>query len=174
MSLGSALWGQIATQFDIPIALMAAAGGAVLAIPFTWRAKLQHGVAMDLSPSMHWPEPVVSDDVQNDRGPVMTTVEYQVDLADSAEFLSVITELSRARRRGGAFAWGVVEDAAKPGRFLEYFMESSWLEHLRHHERVTEADRQVQERLLDLHKGDERPLVNHFLAPDLEGPAGAA
>lgn len=174
MSLGSALWGQAATQFGIPIALLVAAGGAVLAIALTWRAKLQQGAAMDLTPSMHWPEPVVSGDVQHDRGPVMTTVEYQVDPAKASDFLSVLTELSRARRRGGAFAWGVVEDAAKPGRFLEYFMESSWVEHLRHHERVTKADRQIQERLWRFHQGDEKPKVTHFLAPDSEGPDGAA
>jgi predicted MFS family arabinose efflux permease len=170
MSLGSALWGQAATQFSIPIALLAAAGGALLAIPLTWRAKLQHGAGMDLSPSMHWPEPVISADVQPDRGPVMTTVEYQVTPADGPEFLTALKELSQARRRGGAFAWGVFEDAARPGRFLEYFMEPSWLEHLRHHARVTEADKLVQERVWHFHQSDEKPRVTHYLAPQ-QAPA---
>jgi MFS family permease len=166
MSLGSALWGQAATQFGISGALLVAAVGALIAIPLTWRARLQQGAAMDLSPSMHWPQPIVSEGAQHDRGPVMTMIEYEIDPTEVPAFLAALRELSRARRRGGAYAWGVVEDAAKPGRFIEYFMEPSWLQHLRHHERVTEADRQIQERLWEFHQGNERPQVSHFLAPE--------
>ena len=42
---------------------------------------------------------------------------------------------------------GVFEDAAEPGRFVETFLVASWLEHLRQHERVTRADRLLQERM---------------------------
>nr|MDJ0951641.1 MFS transporter [Alphaproteobacteria bacterium] len=87
-------------------------------------------------------------------------------------FLAALQELSEARRRGGAFAWGVFEDAARPGRFIEYFMEPSWLEHLRHHQRVTEEDRRLQERLWAFHRGPDKPKVSHFLAP--EATPGAA
>ena len=45
----------------------------------------------------------------------------------------------------GVYAWGLFEDVAEPGRYLEYFAEESWLAHLRHHERVTQADRAIQE-----------------------------
>jgi hypothetical protein len=56
-----------------------------------------------------------------------------------------------------------------PGRYLEYFMEDSWLEHLRHHERVTESDRVVQELVHAWHQGSDAPRVSHFLAPALAG-----
>ncbi|MDJ0950638.1 MAG: MFS transporter, partial [Alphaproteobacteria bacterium] len=156
MSLGSAVWGQAASQFGISVALIAAAVGALLVIPMTWRAKLQQGAGMDLTPSMHWPEPVVSQERDQDRGPVMTMVEYDVAPEQTPDFLAALQELSEARRRGGAFAWGVFEDAARPGRFIEYFMEPSWLEHLRHHQRVTEEDRRLQERLWAFHRGPDK------------------
>ena len=123
---------------------------------------------MDLTPSMHWPEPVLANGFDQDRGPVMTMIEYDVDPDAAPDFLAALHDLSRARRRGGAFAWGVVEDVAEPGRFVEYFMEASWLEHLRHHERVTEADREIQERVRRYQRGRAAPKVSHLLAPDMD------
>lgn len=166
MAMGSVVWGKTAAEFGIPIALLVAAGGALLAIPLTWRAKLSQGEGLDLAPSMHWSAPVVSMEETLDRGPVMTTVEYQINREDAVTFLRLMAELSAARRRNGATQWGVMEDAAQPGRFTEYFFEISWLTHLRHHERVTAADRTLQEQVRALHRSDSSPIVRHLLAPD--------
>ena len=54
-------------------------------------------------------------------------------------------QLAQERRRNGAFEWGLFEDAAQAGRFVETFLLDSWMEHLRQHERVTQADRARQE-----------------------------
>ena len=40
ITLGSAVWGWIAAKAGLEMALYAAAGGALLAIPLTWRWKL--------------------------------------------------------------------------------------------------------------------------------------
>ena len=53
LTAGSLLWGQLATSWGIPAALLTAAVGAVLAVPMTWRWKLQLGEHVDFSPSMH-------------------------------------------------------------------------------------------------------------------------
>ena len=68
------------------------------------------------------------------------------------------------RRRDGAIRWGVFQDAATPGRHLESFLVDSWAEHLRQHERVTLADREIEDRVKRYHRGPEPPRVNHFLA----------
>jgi hypothetical protein len=102
--------------------------------------------------------------VERDRGPVMVTVEYCVDPEDQTAFLSALRRLARERRRDGAYAWEVFEDTAEAGRFVETFFVVSWLEHLRQHERVTNADRLLQERIYRFHlKG--APMVRHFVAP---------
>ncbi len=75
-------------------------------------------------------------------------------------------KLSEARRRDGAFSWGVFEDVAEPGRYLEYFMVESWLEHLCQHERVTNADRVLQEELNSLLLEGKKPIVTHLVAPN--------
>jgi MFS family permease len=165
MAVGAVVWGKTASELDISSALLIAASGALLGIPLTWRAKLGQGEVLDLAPSMHWPQPVVIADTSLDQGPVLTTIEYQIAVADTAKFLHLMRQLSQARRRMGAAQWGVMEDAAQPGCYVEYFFESSWLAHLRHHERVAEYDRNLQDQILSMHQGDTPPLVRHLLAP---------
>ena len=63
----------------------------------------------------------------------------------------------------GAVQWGVMEDTAQPGAWLEYFVVGSWLEHLRQHERVTQDERRLQESLLALLSPGATPHVRHFL-----------
>jgi hypothetical protein len=163
LTLGSAVWGKIAALTSLPATHLIAAAGAVLAIPFLWRWKLQTGADLDLTPSMHWPEPVLSRDIEADRGPVLVTVEYQIRPEDRVMFLDAITKLADERRRDGAFDWGVFEDLSRVGRFVETFMLDSWIEHLRQHERVTHADREQQE-LVTRFQIDANPKVTHLIA----------
>jgi predicted MFS family arabinose efflux permease len=169
MSLGSALWGFVADRIGLPPAHYLAAAGAFVAIWATRRWKLQTGPAADLTPSMHWPEPVVAGAVEDDAGPVMVTVEYRVNAENRAAFLHAVHRLGRGRRRGGAYTWGVFEDMAHPGTFLETFLVDSWLEHLRQHQRVTKTDQALEDRVSGLTRA--APRVTHYLAPELTAPA---
>jgi len=163
LTLGSALWGQVASTLGLSTAHYIAAAGCLAAIPVLWGAKLDIGANVDLSPSMHWPEPVLFAGAEKERGPVLVTVEYLVKPDCRAPFLSLLRKLEAERRRDGSFDWGVFEDAAEEGRFLETFLLDSWLEHLRQHQRVTKADRVVQD---EIAKFDARgiPKVTHFLS----------
>ena len=165
LTLGSAAWGEIAVWVGLPDAHFLAAAGAIAAIPLTWRWKLQTGAGLDLSPSMHWPAPITAQNIARDRGPVLVTVEYHIDPNDREAFLEAIGKLEHSRRRDGAFAWGVFEDAAEAGRILETFLVESWMEHLRQHERVTKADRVVQNAVERFHLHGE-PKVTHFIAAE--------
>jgi MFS family permease len=165
MTLGSAVWGKLAAILGLPTAHFIAAAGAVVAIVVTWPWKLYAGTALDLTPSMHWPTPEVAQDVDQDRGPVLVTVEYRVRPEDREAFLDSIEPLRQERLRDGAFRWGVYEDASDPGRLVETFLVGSWMEHLRQHERVTNADRLVQEAVQRFHL-DGEPKVTHFIAAD--------
>ena len=165
LTVGSAAWGEIAVWVGLPDAHFLAAAGAIAAIPLTWRWKLQTGAGLDLSPSMHWPAPITAQNIARDRGPVLVTVEYDIDPKDREAFLEAIGKLEHSRRRDGAFAWGVFEDAAEAGRILETFLVESWMEHLRQHERVTKADRVVQDAVERFHLHGE-PKVTHFIAAE--------
>lgn len=164
MSFGSVFWGQLSGLIGVANALYFSAAGLILVIPLTWRFKLQLGVGLDLSPSMHWPEPIVERSVKQDSGPVMVTIEYFIDSASAEAFHFAVLELKDQRYRDGAFTWGLFEDVAKPGRYLEYFMVESWLEHLRQHGRVTHADADIQAMVRSFHQGQDKPVVEHYIA----------
>ena len=127
MTVGSAIWGQIAALVGLPTTHFVAAVGILLAIPFTWRWKLEAGAAVDLAPSLHWPAPITIRDVEHDRGPVLVTVEYRIALQNRKAFLLALEKMERERRRDGAYAWGVFEDTAEEGRFLKHSWWSCWL-----------------------------------------------
>jgi len=164
LTLGSALWGQLATLTSLQTALFIAAAGMLVAIPLTWRWKLQTGERLDLTPSTQWPAPVVSRSIEGTDGPVLVTIEYRLARADDRQsFLSALDKLQHERLRDGANAWGIFEDTSQAGRFLETFLVASWTEHRRQHKRVTNADYVLQEHVMQLLQG--QPQVSHFIAP---------
>ena len=163
----SAAWGEIATLGGLTLAHLVAAAGAIVIIPLTWRWHLQTGAGADLTPSMHWPAPIVGADIEQDRGPVMVTVEYRIDPAQRQAFLAALDRVGSERRRDGAYRWGVFEDAADPSRIVETFLVESWIEHLRQHERVTNADR-VAEDAVRHFQLDGEPTVTHLIAAERE------
>lgn len=165
MAAGSLLWGQLASLGGIAAALLVAAAGALAALAAVRHVRLRSAEGVDLSPSLHWPAPPVTADAPADRGPVMISVEYRIDAADAPRFLALMQHLRRARRRGGGQRWSVMEDAAEPGRYVETWTELSWLDHMRHHERVTGADAALQAKIAKLHRGDGPPRVTHLIAP---------
>ena len=114
---------------------------------------------------MHWPTPEIAEGIDQDRGPVLVTVEYRIRPEDRETFLETIEPLRQERLRDGAFRWTVYEDAADPGRMVETFLVGSWMEHLRQHERVTNADRLVQE-CVHRFQIEGAPKVTHYLAAE--------
>ena len=149
-TVGSAVWGKLSAMAGLPIAYFVAAAGVVLGIPLAWRWKLQTGAGIDFSPAAHWRAPTVARKVENNQGPVLAVVEYRVEAANRAEFLGSVDELGHARRRDGAYAWGVYEDVADAGRFIETFTIDSWLELMHQRERVTNADEMLVNRVRHL------------------------
>jgi hypothetical protein len=165
MTAGSALWGLAAAQLSLSHALLLAAalGSAAALLARAWPLP---ATEVDLAPSAHWPQPLVAVDDAEARGPVMVTVEYRVPVADQQAFAAAMRALAETRRRDGATAWGLMQDAAVPERMLEWFLVATWAEHLRQHERVSEADRALQDRVRAFHRGQAPPVVSHLLAAD--------
>jgi MFS family permease len=145
MALGSILWGQVATRIGIPDALTTAALAMVATIGLTWRFKLGAHQVLDFRPSMDWAAPVVAEVPEPDGGPVMVTIEYRVQPDKRAEFVAAMHGVREMRRRNGAYFWELFHDSADPARYVECFMDESWLEHLRQHERVSVSDRAIQQ-----------------------------
>ena len=172
MTLGSAVWGKVASAGGLPLTLMIAAAGALVGMLATWGFKLQTAAALDLTPSLHWRDRTFVQPVDDDQGPVLVTVEYRVDPEDRKPFLEQMREIGFERKRDGAFAWNVFEDTADVGRIVETFLIQSVLElkHLR--ARVTKADQMVE---AEAHKFLKEPVKATFLiAPSATGKSAAS
>ncbi len=170
MTAGSLGWGAVGEAAGVPGTLLIGAAGLFVAGLVMHRLKLPTGDA-DMVPSNHWPEPLIAEPVAHDRGPVLILIEYNVEKHHRSAFLRALDELSQERRRDGAYGWGVTEDSADPQKIVEWFMVESWAEHLRQHKRVSNADADLQGKVLAYHSGLERPVVRHFLTINRPGKA---
>jgi MFS family permease len=166
MAVGSVIWGAIATRIGLRATLLSAGVALLVAAAATFRLRLAGLRELDTSPSGHWPEPILVIERHEDHGPVLVTVEYSIDPATAREFARTMQFMRRLRRRDGAIRWGLFEDAATPGRYIETFVVQSWAEHLRQHERVTVSDREIEAQAFAFHQGASPPTVTHWIAAE--------
>jgi len=170
LAIGSAGWGFVATHAGLTVALTGAAAGLALGLVAVRRFPLTATSPERLEPSLHWAEPVVAREVEPDRGPVVVTVEYRIDPSRSQAFTAAMQPVREFCLRDGAIQWHLLNDTADPSRYVEYFVVESWAEHLRQHERVTVADRAVQDYARSFHLGTRPPIVSHFIAENVVNP----
>ena len=162
MAAGSLGWGMVARTIGLHMTLVTSAIGMLVVALLMRRMPLPSG-EVDLDAANHWPEPATVAPEAHDRGPVLIQIKYHIRLLDQPAFLKALNQVSLARRRDGAYAWGVCEDTNDPESMLEWFFVESWAEHMRQHRRVSHHDADQQEALLRFHAGSERPVVQHFL-----------
>ncbi len=167
MSLGAAMWGQIATATSTSTALLISAVGLIIGLLLTRGFKLGQGEDLDLTPSMHWPAPDVAlpEEGLGERGPVMVEVEYRIKPEDKDRFLAALYDWSGERWRDGAFEWRVFQSAEDPDIWIEAFLVSSWDEHLQQHARVSNQDKDVQATVRAFDTRETGPVVRHLIAP---------
>jgi MFS family permease len=157
---GSAFWGYVAGHRGTHFSFLAAAIGTAASPLLVFISRLPDKAA-NLAAWDHWSKPMLMGEAALDKGPVLVTVEYEIEAKDAEEFLAALEKFSRVRRRDGASRWGVYYDTEHPTRYLETFVVESWAEHLRQHTRLTQADREVEQRL---HRFERTPnKVRHFI-----------
>lgn len=160
IAIGSTVWGLVAERTSPHSALLFSGFGIAGCVVLPLFSRLP-----DSRPTLdvwdHWKKPALFMEATPDQGPVLVTVEYNVDRNRIPEFLDAIHKYERVRRRDGASRWGIFYDSEIPGRYLESFIIGSWGEHERQHGRFTFADRKLEERVHSFLL--ETPKVRHFI-----------
>ncbi|RJG47403.1 MFS transporter [Mesorhizobium sp. DCY119] len=164
MALGSWIWGVIAENHGAGEALLASAAlmiaGAALGLKwFT----LPEQTSLNLDPLNRWKEPHLALDVKPRSGPIVIMIEYVIRLDDTAEFLDAMAERRRVRRRDGARQWTLARDLENPELWMETYHTPTWVEYVRHNQRITHADAIIGERVRKLHSGAEPPRVHRMI-----------
>ena len=163
IAAGSTLWGWVAASRDIDVALYAAALVLVACAAMGLRWRLDQIEARNLDPLRRWDAPETAVPVDARTGPVVVTIEYRIREEDAAEFLETMAERRRIRRRDGARHWALLRDLADPMVWIERYMLPTWLDYIRHNNRMTHDDASVPARLRALHQGPEPPRVHRMI-----------
>jgi hypothetical protein len=171
MAFGSWIWGVAAERYGTGDALLIAAGVLVAGATLGLRLPLPELKTLNLDPLNRWTEPHIAVDILPRSGPVVITIEYAIREADVVAFLAVMEERRRIRRRDGARHWTLLRDLENPEIWIERYHNPTWLDYVRHNQRITQADAAVGERLRELHQGPNRPRVRRMIERQTGGPA---
>ena len=163
MALGSWSWGVLAERIGAGTLLLISALAHVIGIVVGLLLALPNIESTNLDPLRRWTEPKVALDLRPRSGPIVVTIEYLVRPEDAVEFLAVMAERRRIRRRDGALHWTLLRDLADPELWIERYHTPTWLDYVRHNQRITQADAKIGERLRELHRGAEPPRVHRMI-----------
>jgi MFS family permease len=163
MALGSAVWGVLAEYFGTGDALLASMVVHIIGILIGIFLTLPDHTLQNLDPLSRWTEPKVAIDIKSRSGPVVITIEYIIRQEDVRAFLAVMAERRRVRRRDGARHWTLLRDLADPELWLERYHTPTWLDYVRHNQRITQADAEIGERIRSLHQGPVPPRVHRMI-----------
>jgi MFS family permease len=163
MALGSWIWGVTAENYGADMALVAAGvlmlGGALVGILMP----LPRLPRMKLDPLNRWQEPPLALDIKPQSGPIVIMVEYDIAETDLPDFLKAMAARRRLRYRNGARQWSLMRDLENPELWQETYHLPTWTEYVRYHQRTTEADAIIAEKIRALHKGDGLPRIHRMI-----------
>ncbi len=160
---GSAIWGAVSGAHGLGVALYVAALVLVVCAAIGLRWPVVQVEARNLDPLRRWDAPATAVPVDARTGPVVVTVEYRIREEDLAEFLATMAERRRIRRRDGARDWALLRDVAEPAVWIERYSVPTWLDYIRHNNRITHDDASGPQRLRALHQGPGEPRVRRMI-----------
>jgi quinol monooxygenase YgiN len=164
LAVGSWLSGLIASRFGLVPCLVSSGALMSLSALLGRKLPLRQPEGLNLDPSRTWTnESRAQLDRLIDTGPVVVTVEYRIAPQDAERFRTAMRELRRIRRRDGAKRWSLMQDLAAPDIWIERYHSPNWVEHLRRHHRFTVADREIERKVLDFHRGTGPPTTRHLI-----------
>jgi MFS family permease len=159
IALGSWTWGLLAERLSISEALVLSALVHLLGVLVGLRWALPTNEEANLEPLNRWKEPSIRMEIQHRSGPIVVATEYRIPEESVQEFLTLMAERRRIRRRDGARHWRLLRDLAEPELWTERYDTPTWLDYVRQVQRITQADTRIVDRLRELHRGAEPPRI---------------
>lgn len=163
MAAGSWLWGVISASDGVQPAMIGAALVMLICAALGLRIPLAETTDLNMDPLRKWQAPDTAVPVESRTGPVVITIEYVIREEDVLEFLSAMAERRRIRKRDGAMNWMLLRDLGDSHIWMERFTTPTWLEYIRHNNRMTQDDANILQRLRELHQGPNPPIVRRMI-----------
>ncbi|MCO8019566.1 MFS transporter [Brevundimonas diminuta] len=163
MAGGSWLWGALAQAYGVQTALSVSAGVLALCILIGLKVPLPSTANLNMDLLRRWTEPQTALAIEPRSGPVIVSIAYRIREEDIDAFLALMDERRRIRRRDGARQWRLMRDLAEPQVWVEKYQTPTWLDYIRHNQRITHADASINEGIRALHQGPDRPVVHRMI-----------
>jgi MFS family permease len=173
MAVGAWWWGEYASVVGLRSALTVAGVASLLSLLAARWLPIAPEQLGSFDPRMRAALTPPSVDVHPTSGPIVVVIEYRVPPEKAVEFVGVINEVSRIRRRDGARAWSISQDVDDVDLWVERFECPTWLDYLRWRTRPTQSDQAVRERLVRLIAGEHGKVRRLVVRPPGSHPLGA-
>jgi MFS family permease len=169
MALGGIIWGLLATTLGVTLTLEIAAGLLLLSLLLSIPLSIDFVGELNFNPApvtgfshklLHIPRP--------HDGPISITYEFEVDRHRGSEFICLLRQVRLIHLRNGAFSWRLHEDLGRANVYRIEMMMPSWTEHLLQKERYTQSEREVLEKAVTLHVGQDPPIERVYLCVNRE------
>jgi len=168
MALGGVIYGTIAQTRNAATVLVAVAAvilvllvtfqllSVPLSIDFTRELSFEPGPIAPFLPNfIQVPQPR--------DGPVLITVDVQLDETRGRELDAFVNELRLIHLRNGAYSWQLFADPTLANHFHVQIMMPSWSQYLLLCERITKAEKELIDRAQTLHVGKNPPQFRVYI-----------
>ena len=169
MALGGVIWGLAASMLGVSMTLEIAAVLLLLSLLLTIPLSIDFVGELNFTPApvtgfshklLHIPRP--------HDGPISITYEFQVDRSRGSEFIRLLREVRLIHLRNGAYSWRLHEDLERANVYRLEMMMPSWTEHILQKERYTKTERDLLEKAVALHVGENPPVEHVYLCVNRE------
>lgn len=156
MAAGSWIWGAVAENHSLTIAVEGAAvvlllvAAAIFVLPIELWDEAEQGAS-------NFEPPSLALNLQPRSGPIVVKVEYDIAEQDLEAFLECMRKRRRIQSQAGARNWTLQRNLLTPSLWTEMFRTPTWTDYLRLNHRLSAADQELGERLAALHDGVGAP-----------------
>ncbi|RWI83831.1 MAG: MFS transporter [Mesorhizobium sp.] len=168
--VGSWVWGTLAQNHSLTVALASAAGALLLVAAAGLLFPLGERRESEPDPLEEFDAPAVALEVKPRSGPIVVKVEYLIPEKNIEEFLILMRERRHVVSRVGARHWTLQRNLQRPTYWTETFRTPTWTDYLRLNHRLTESDKDLEVRIFHLHAADLPPQISL----SIERPTGLA
>ncbi|MER8759773.1 MFS transporter [Mesorhizobium sp. M0976] len=166
IAAGSWLWGSITENYSLSWALGSSAVATLVVAALGFKMPISNRAESELEPSGRFSVPEVALDLKPRSGPILITTEYSIPEENVDQFLDVMRERRTVQSRVGARQWTLTRDVQEPSRWT--YRTPTWTDYHRLHHRLTTADTQLDQELLELTKETSPPRTTILI----ERPTG--
>jgi MFS family permease len=144
IAIGAVLWGVVASDWSVQIAIIASAIATAATPLLAFVFPLPQSSLSDAEAVVIDHEPEVAMALTLRSGPVVIEVDYRVDPQSARSYYDAMLKVQHARLRNGAFNWSISRDIADPALWTERYQFPTWSDYLRMRDRFTQADMDAQ------------------------------